>query len=232
MELNKDLTESVTQNAHAFHARGRTLSTQAIKARLFAINVERILSPVAPMFTAESYELLRDFFTNHLFMPADRGARDRAVETLHAKMKSITIMGFAQNLAESVELTQLANSLDESLVAILRRRGYTSAEQIGAEEIDSAIFEENRKADRERQVELLGNNMRFFHKMSHAPLAGFMLPSMKKVAKATGVGCLVDQIDVGYRAARAIPDIDAFVTAIRTDECERLAALFDARAVN
>ena len=232
MDLNNDVTETATQNAHAFHTRGRTLSTQAIKARLFAINVERILGPVASMFSAESYELLREFFTNHLFMPVDRAARDRAVETLYTKMKSVTLMGFAQNLSESVELTRLANSLDESLVAVLRRRNYVSVEQIGPEEIDSAIVEEGRKADRERQIELLGNNMRFFHKMSHAPLAGFMLPSMKKVAKATGVGCLVDQIDIGYRAARAIPDIDAFVTAIRTDECERLAALFDPRNVN
>lgn len=232
MDWNNDVTETVAHNAHAFHARGRVLSTHAIKARLFAINVERILGPVASMFSAESYELLREFFTDHLFMPADRVARDRAVEMLYAKMKSVTVMGFAQNLSESVELTRLANSLDESLVAILRRRNYVSVEQIGPEEIDAAILEENRKADRERQVELLGNNMRFFHKMSHAPLAGFMLPSMKKFAKATGVGCLVDQIDVGYRAARAIPDIDAFVTAIRADECERLAALFDARNVN
>jgi hypothetical protein len=232
MDFNNDLTDMATQTAHAFHTRGRALSTHAIKARLFAINVERILSPVASMFSAESYELLREFFTNHLFMPVDRVARDRAVETLYAKMKAVTVMGVSQNLRESVELTRLANSLDESLVSILRRRNYSSVEQIGHEEVDSAILEENRQADRERQVELLGNNMRFFHRMSHAPLAGFMLPSMKKVAKATGVGCLVDQLDVGYRAAHAIPDIEAFVTAIRADECCRLAALFDPRNAN
>ena len=37
-----DVNETVAQNAHAFHARGRVLSTHAIKARLFAINVERL----------------------------------------------------------------------------------------------------------------------------------------------------------------------------------------------
>ncbi|HMJ12059.1 MAG TPA: hypothetical protein VK524_11630 [Polyangiaceae bacterium] len=226
MELNNDVTELAAQQSHVFHARSRTLSVQAIKTRLFAIQTERMLSAVKSMLTAESCAVLSEFFSDHLFMPADRVARDRAVEALYDRMKSIHVMGFSQNLQESVELTRLANALDESLVSILRRRNYTSADQIDAAEIDSAIREENRPQDRERMVELLGNNMRFFHKMSHAPLARFMLPSMKKVARATGVGCLVDQIDIGYQAARSIPNIDAFVSAIYTQECEHLAALF------
>jgi hypothetical protein len=224
MDLRPDLTRADATSAHAFHP--KLLSSQQLKTRLFELSIGRLLSAVKPLLKTEGHAILLDFFTNHLFMPVDRVSRDRAVETLYDKMKSVTIMDCAQNLRDSVELTRLANSLDEGLVSILKQRGYASAEQIDEAAIDSAMYEENRYTDRQRLLELLCNNMRFFHRMANAPLARFMLPSMRTFARATGVGCLVDEIDAGFRAVKCIPDIDAFVTAILAQECPRLDAMF------
>jgi hypothetical protein len=231
MEL-ADTTQADLSSVAAFAAHARALSVQQIKARIFQINVERLLSAVRPMLTPSRYDIIFDFFTNHLFMPRDRVARDQAVDDLYEKMKSVTLMDFSNNLRQSVELTQLANDLDDSLVAILRRRNYTCAEAIGPDEVDSAMAEENRHADRLRQVELLTSNFRFFHKLSNTPFARFLLPSMRVFAKATGVSCLVEEIDAGYRAAKSVSDVDAFVNAIWAQESRRLDGLFEAAKAN
>jgi hypothetical protein len=230
MELSNDAGARTTTSKTRLPAHG--LSAEQIKARMFQVNVERILSAVRPLLTSERYELVVDFFVNHVFMPRDRAGRDRALEEVSEKMKSVNIMDLSKNLQESVELTRLANALDDSLVEILHLRNYASIDEIGPDEIDSAIAEENRYADRRRQVELLGANIRFFHKLSNTALARFARPSMKMFAKATGVACLVDQIDAGYYAAKAISDVNAFVDAILNQECGRLAELFEARASN
>jgi hypothetical protein len=232
MELSSDVTRHDLNSGASFQAHPQALSAHQIKARIYEVNVERMLSAVRPMLTPKRYDVLFDFFKNHLFMPADRVSRDQAVADLYEKMKSVNVMDFATNLRESVELIQLANELDDSLVAILRRRNYASDDLIDAREIDSAIYEENRQADRQRVVELLGSNFRFFHRMSNIPLSRFMLPSFRAFARATGVSCLVAEIDAGYQAAKSIDDIETFVGAIWTEECRRLDELFGAEATN
>lgn len=215
---------------HSFQPRAGSLGTEQLKARIFDINIERLLSAVAPMLDTARYEIVFDFFKNHMFMPADRLGRDQAIEDVYEKMKSVTVMDLANNLRQTVELTRLANDLDASLLAVLRRRNYTSLHQLTASEMDSALREEDRYADRRRLLELLGNNLRFFHRLSHAPFARFALPSMKALAKATGVSCLVTQIDAGYQTAKAIKDVEAFVNAIWTQEFCRLDQLFERTA--
>jgi hypothetical protein len=230
MESTTDRLRFDAPAAAPFQARTESISADELKERIFEINIERLLSAVAPMLNATRYEIVFDFFKNHMFMPADRAGRDQAIEDVYEKMRSVTVMDLANNLRRTVEMTHLANDLDESLIAVLRRRDYSRVGEIGPAEMDSALREENRAEDRRRLLELLGQNLRFFHRVSNAPFARFALPSMKALAKATGVSCLVAQIDAGYRTAKAIKDVEAFVGAIWAQELPRLDRLFEGTA--
>ncbi len=197
-----------------------------IRQRYLTIIAEQLLEEARPLLGAENHEIVFDFVVNHMLMPPDRAGRDQALELLYDKMKGVTFMGFAQNLGESVELVRLANSLDDHLVAILESRRFASASLVDPSEIDLAMVEEGRSAERRRQVELLCNNLRFFHKLVNTPLSRFVLPSMKSLARAIGVAALVDQIEVGYRAARSIADVEAVCHAITTRANRHYDALY------
>lgn len=222
--------ESITvSHMDSMHVRvdARAASKSTVRERMFALTTGRLLTSTASQLTRSQYELVFDFFMHHMFMPADRSARDRAVERLYDAMKSVTILDCADNLRDSVELTRLAHSLDEGFLTILMRRQYANVEQIGAEDIGSALREERRPFERKRQIELLARNMRFFHRVAHAPFARFMLPAFKKAAQASGVECLVEQIDAGYCVARAIRNMDAIVNPMLRAEHLYIDALFD-----
>lgn len=224
--------DGVPQPAPAYQPQPATLSSDEIKARYFTLTTQRLLDTVKSQLTPDQYEKVFDFFANHMFMPEDRAGRDQALEVVYRRVKGVNIMGVSTNLRESVELAQLASSLDDGLFAILERRKFTSTEHITHEAIDSAVREEGRVEDRRRQVELLCNNIRFFHKVCRSRMAKLVMTPMKAVAKATGVACLASQIDAGNRLAHAIDDVDSFVDAIWMEQNLRLKALCESDDIN
>jgi hypothetical protein len=204
----------------------RPVSTAELRTRYLALTAEHLLAGAEPLFGPGKYEIVFDFVVNHILMPPDRAGRDHALEVLYQKMKGVTLLGFSQNLGESIELVRLAKELDDGLVAILAARHYASTDQIDSDEINRALLEEGRPEDRRREVLLLCNNIRFFHKIVNTPLSRFVVPSMKSFARAIGVDALIAQIDVGYRAAKAIDDVDAVCNDILARSNQHLDELF------
>ncbi len=204
----------------------RPVTAAELRKHYLTLTAEHLLADAPPLFGEGKFEIVRDFVVNHILMPPDRAGRDHALEVLYQKMKGVTLLGFSHNLGESIELVRLAKDLDDGFVAILTSRGYASISLVDAAEIDRALLEENRPDDRRREVQLLCNNIRFFHKLVNTPLSRFVVPSMKHFAKAIGVAALIDQIDVGYRAAKAIDDVEAVCENILARSNRHLDELF------
>jgi len=167
------------------------------------------------------------FFLSDLYGPKDFAERDEAVARIIPTLTRMLPAAALETIALAVELDGLSEDLDLHVARLLR------AEQPAAHAIEvtepryAAAYRSGTKADRERQIELVGHIGSALDRLARKPLISAALRLMEAPAHAAGLGALHEFLATGFDAFRHMRGADEFLATIAARETlinERLFA--------
>jgi hypothetical protein len=74
-------------------------------------------------------------------------------------------------------------------------------------------------------LQLLIDTTRFFHKLAHVPLLGFVIKPTQLAARALGVEYIMEFFMEGYRSFKSVKNAEPFMQAIEERERAYLNSL-------
>jgi hypothetical protein len=100
------------------------------------------------------------------------------------------------------------------------------ANTLSAATYGAAYRKADRRADRERQIDLIESLGQSLDRLVHKPFVGTTLSLMRKPAQLAGLGELQDFLQRGYQAFTKMGDAHEFLALVIGRERELLEALF------
>jgi hypothetical protein len=167
------------------------------------------------------------FFLSDLYGPKDFAERDEAVARIVPTLAALLPAGALETIALAVELDALSEALDQRLAQTLRAGQPNAAALELSEAAYAAAYRRGSKADRERQIELVGRIGSGLDRVARKPLIAGALKLMAAPAYAAGLGALHEFLAGGFAAFRHMRGADEFLAIIAARETainERLFA--------
>lgn len=181
---------------------------------------ERLARTYADLLTSTRYREACEFFLEELYGARDFEQRDQEIQRVVPKLARMLPGRAIETLLLAVELDELAESLDEGV-----------ARQVGlpvtAARYAEAYVEVGSKAQRERQIKLVGDIGRALDRLARIPMLAPMLGMMKGPAEAWGYGHLHHFLYRGFHAFAAMGGAEEFLAMVRRRELAINARLFE-----
>jgi hypothetical protein len=166
-----------------------------------------------------------DFFMDELYASGDPGSRDRDLLRVQRVMERLLPPDALSALCLAIELEVLSQELDAAVVRALPDG------PIDDERYAQAYRGVGRRADRERQIELLYQIGRYLDGVVHKPIVRALVHLARGPAHAAGLGGLQDFLERGLVAFERMRGAERFLVTIRDrerDAMERLLSGSDA----
>lgn len=160
------------------------------------------------------------FFQNDLYGPKDFTRRDAEVERIVPTLTRMLPVGALEVIVRATELDALSESLDADMAIQL------GSAEITEERYAAAYRATGTRADRERQIVLIGEIGTMLNRLVRLPLLGTILAMMHGPALVAGLGGLHDFLQRGFDAFRKMRDATFFVETIIGRETELLERLY------
>ena len=181
---------------------------------------QRLLRSHADLHGSARYRAAVEFFFNELYNGGDPRARDRDLRRVHHAMERLLPREALRALMLAIELEILSQELDADVVRGLPPGPITVASY--AEGYRRA----GRRADRERQIELLGTIGGYLDHVVRKPMVRALVRFARGPAHAAGFGTLQEFLERGLDAFEAMHGAGEFLTALRERELRALERLF------
>lgn len=195
-----------------------------LRVELVDFQVERLRQTYRDFLENPDYRLLTKFFFEDVYSAQDKSARDASVRKLHAKVRDALGDEPVRRLEKVIELNEMTDRLDDAILEQFAklgvRRGFTESEY------EEAYYLCDNYEERDRQIGLILESLRYFHGLARYRTIGMGLTLLRPYAivkRATG---LLDFLQGGYRAFRSVASLDEFHDAIQTRETERLDRIY------
>jgi len=164
----------------------------------------------------KGFNEIPSFFRQHLYAPANKQERDKALEELYQKLKTIVGQDLVENINKLIQLIKISDELDyeiaeELLKNYLKDREYNEKTNLDFEIIEKIIHEKNQYEKREQQIELICESLAFFFALSKLPLVKLVMAPIKVAANLVGADALIETMEEGYRISRNIKDMKPFI---------------------
>lgn len=195
---------------------------QAARATLRAWQAARLARTHADLLASPRMGLAATFFLTDIYGSEDLTKLDANVRRVVPAMKRVLPEAGLETVAEAVELEALSEDLDLAMAkAFAAMSGKLTAASYG-------VFyrEVGRRADRERQIELIEGLGKSLDQLVHQPLIGATLSMMRRPAKLAGLGALQDFLQRGYKAFLKMGGASEFLDLVVGRERKLLEALF------
>lgn len=193
----------------------------AQRKTLRAWQAERLSLTYADLLASPRYHDTATFFLTDLYGPKDLTRHEDAVRRLVPVMEKLLPGAGLETVADAVELQALSESLDAEMVAALG----PGAVRITTAAYASAYRRVGRRADRERQIDLICELGRLLDSLTRQPFIGTTLLLMRKPAWLAGLSDLQEFLERGYAAFRGMGGADEFLSIIGARERLLLEAL-------
>jgi hypothetical protein len=184
----------------------------------------RLAASYADVAGQPRYRAATAFFLDDLYGPKDFSARDQEMLRIVPVMARILPASALETAALAIELEALSEDLDHRL---------TRALPPGA--IDERVYaqayrESSTRAQRERQVELIGAVGHRLDALVRRPLVFRTLKLMRQPARLAGLDDLQNFLERGFASFRDMAGADDFLELIRRRETGILNRLFSGAA--
>jgi hypothetical protein len=180
----------------------------------------RLLQTHADLHASPRYQAAVEFFFNELYGGGDPRARDRDLQRVHHVMERLLPGEALRALMLAIELEILSQELDADVVRHLPAGPITVASY--AEGYRGA----GRRADRERQIELMGSIGGYLDHVVRKPIVRTLVRFARGPAHAAGFGALQDLLERGLDAFEAMHGAGEFLTTIRDREMRAMQRVF------
>ncbi len=194
-------------------------------ARLLALwQVRRLAATYADLANDHRYAAAMRFFMDDLYGPEDFAQRDADLDRVFPVMSRMLPTQALNALNQALELHLLTQELDARMLRILEKElGMTT-------ELNPAMWAEaylrcNRRADRERQIDLILSVGRLLDRVVRRPLVYGLVLLARGPAHAAGFGELQGFVERGFNAFRCMPNASKFIATIERREKEIMEAL-------
>jgi len=171
----------------------------------------------------KGFNEIPSFFRQHLYAPANKQERDKALKELYQKLKTIVGQDLVENIYKLIQLIKISDELDyeiaeELLKNYLKDREYNEKTNLDFEIIEKIIHEKNQYEKRKQQIELICESLAFFFALSKLPLIKLVMAPIKVAANLVGADALIETMEEGYRISRNIKDMKTFIKDFRERE--------------
>ncbi len=160
------------------------------------------------------------FFLSDIYGPKDLSRHEKAVRNILPIMTALLPAAGLETVADAFELNALSEALDAAMLAELGDKVFTLEEADYAK----AYRAVDRRADRERQIELIMHLGQSLDRLTAKPFLGTTLSMMRGPAAAAGLADLQGFLERGYTAFRKMKGASEFLETITARE----KALMDA----
>jgi hypothetical protein len=221
--------DEVRQRIDRLVARYREVGRQvecspALAARVRALAVfqsRRLADTYADLRATESHRDAVDFFLDDLYGPQDLSARDQQILRALDKLSRFLPAAALDALARAFELHVLTIELDAATATVLARPAEPDADEYAA-----AYRAAGREAERERQIQLIGEIGELLDRLAHRPQVGLAVRLARGPAHASGYGQLQDFLERGYDSFRRMGGAGEFLALIDRRERALMRRLF------
>ena len=204
--------------------RGEGGRAPARLAELKRWQAQRLERTYADYASQPRYEAATAFFIDDLYGPKDFSSRDESMLRILPVMTRVLPASAVETAALAIELEALSEDLDHRLAAALGPGAITE------ESYAHAYRQGATRAERERQVELIGAAGHRLDEVVRKPMLGQTLKLMRRPARLAGLADLQDFLERGYNAFREMKGADEFLAAVKARETRILNRLFSGAA--
>jgi hypothetical protein len=184
---------------------------------------QRLLKSHADLRANPRYRSAVEFFFNELYGGSDPTARDRDLQRVHRVMERLLPKEALHALMLAIELEILSQELDADVV-----RGLPAG-PITVDSYAEGYRKAGRRADRERQIELLGVIGGYLDGVVRKPFVHGLVRLARGPAHAAGFGVLQEFLERGLNAFLAMDGADEFLAIIRDRETLYMRRMLDGR---
>jgi hypothetical protein len=181
---------------------------------------KRLLASHDDLHADPRYRAAVEFFFDELY-GADPRARDHDLHRVHRVFEALLPTDALRALVLAIELEILSQELDADVVRNLPPGPIT------VDRYAEGYRGANRRADRERQIELLGVIGRFLDDVVRKPAIHALVKMVRRPAHAAGFGALQEFLEHGLDAFETMHGAGEFLATLRERELrymERMVA--------
>lgn len=187
------------------------------------VQVERLRKTYADFFANPEYTKISRYFFEQIYGAGDKASRDAAFNKIYEKMSAVVNPKRIVRVTQLKQLNELTDELDlrvaREFIKMRKRHAMTLAD------FEACYKALNNRAERELQLQLLLETTRFFHKLAHVPMLGFVIKPTQLAAKALGVEYIMEFFMEGYRSFKSVKNAEPFMQAIEERERAYLDSL-------
>jgi hypothetical protein len=181
---------------------------------------QRLLRTHADLHSDLRYRAAVAFFTDELYGSGDPRARDRDLLKVERMMERLLPPDALTALCLAIELEVLSQELDAELTRALTEGEITEATYA------RAYRTVGRRADRERQIELMYRIGQYLDGVVRKPIVRALVHLARGPAHAAGFGGLQDFLERGLAAFERMGGAAQFLGTIRDRERQAMEAIF------
>lgn len=187
------------------------------------VQVQRLHMTYADFFANPEYTKISRYFFDQIYGAGDKASRDAAFNKIYEKLSAAVNPRRITRVTQLKQLNELTDELDLRVAQEFIRSRKKHAMTL--EDFEACYRALNNKEEREIQLQLLIDTTRFFHKLAHVPLLGFVIKPTQLAARALGVEYIMEFFMEGYRSFRSVKNAEPFMQAIEERERTYLHSL-------
>ncbi len=216
--IEAQLNSAASSRAHLAAEPGAPAQREALRVWQAA----RLARTHADLLETPRYASTALFFLSDIYGPKDLSRHEDAVRRIFPVMTRVLPEGGLEIIADAFELNALSESLDGAMVFVLGEKIFNLTEADYA----AAYRTIGRRADRERQIELIDHLGHALDRLTQKRFAGTTLAMMRRPAAAAGLADLQNFLERGYSAVRQMNGAGEFLEKIKSRETALLEAWF------
>jgi hypothetical protein len=189
-------------------------------AELKSWQARRLAQTYADLSANPRYSKATAFFLDDLYGEKDFSSRDEAMLRIYPVMVRTMPAGAVEAAALAIEVDALSETLDRRMAAVL------APGPVSEGSYSRAYREAGTRAERLRQIELIGEVGRRLDVLVVKPLVHTTLKLMRRPARMLGMQDLQEFLEHGFEAFRHMGAADEFLATIASRETAILNRLF------
>ena len=182
------------------------------------VQVDRLRQTYDDYFKNPEYTKISKYFFEQIYGAGDKASRDAAFNKIYEKLSAAVNPKRITRVTQLKQLNELTDELDLRVAREFMKSRKKHA--LTLEDFEACYRALNNKDEREQQLQLLMETTRFFHRLAHIPLLGFVIKPTQYAARALGVEYIMEFFMEGYRSFRSVKNAEPFMQAIEDRERE------------
>ncbi|MBI2933905.1 MAG: hypothetical protein HYY16_19850 [Planctomycetes bacterium] len=202
------------------------MDREALLTAVMTYQIERLRRDYDDFLRDPKWTVVGEFFFSRVYGCPDKKERDQAGRRIFDSARKVLGAEITGNLAKLLELNELTDRLDQRLIDKMAEMGVPKFTE---EAYEQAYRLCDNYDDRRRQIDLILDGLKYFHRLAFTPGLGVALALLRPYAAIKKATLIYDFLRDGYLGFRTVRSITLFADATRDREVARLDRIYGRR---